>query len=219
MTTIAPYASAATGILSTVALGTLIRKVFGHYATTTALIAEETKDGILALNTKILTMSDKEVVEALIDQTSNLSRATNDLFQSLKNTRPTDYDALARSLPEIDFNLDKRYKINVGDFANAKRRKINNDPSTVAPTTVAPTTVAGLDAGTMEESDDEESNTAATTTTTGPATGKRKAEEISTSTGSGKRKSKKRQTKNKKNKARKTKKNKRSSKKKVHKKK
>ena len=253
MTTIAPYASAATGILSTVALGTLIRKVFGHYATTTALIAEETKDGILALNTKILTMSDKEVVEALIDQTSNLSRATNDLFQSLKNTRPTDYDALARSLPEIDFNLDKRDKINVGDFANAKRRKINNDPSTVAPTTVAPTTVAGLDAGTMEESDDEESNTAATTTvatttvapttvagldagtmeesddeesntaatttTTGPATGKRKAEEISTSTGSGKRKSKKRQTKNKKNKARKTKKNKRSSKKKVHKKK
>jgi len=218
-TTIAPYVSAGTGILSTVALGTLIRKVFGHYATTTALIAEETKDGILALNTKILTMSDKEVVEALIDQTSNLSRATNDLFQSLKNTRPTDYDALARSLPEIDFNLDKRDKINVGDFANAKRRKINNDPSTVAPTTVAPTTVAGLDAGTMEESDDEESNTAATTTTTGPATGKRKAEEISTSTGSGKRKSKKRQTKNKKNKARKTKKNKRSSKKKVHKKK
>ena len=171
MTTIGPYVSTGTGILSTVALGTLIRKVFGHYATTTAIKAGETKEAILELNTKILKMTDKEVVDELKKQSSELSNATTELFQSLKTT---DYDALARSLPEIDFNLDKRDKSNVGHFDNVKRRKINNDPTTVAlapttvaPTTIATTTVAGLDDGTIEESYDEESNTTATTTVAG----------------------------------------------------
>ena len=145
--TIAPYALAGTGILSTVALGTLIRKVFGHYATITAITAGETKTAILALNTEILKMSDKEVVDELKNKYSNLSKATTELFQSLKDSRSPDYGALARSLPEIDFNLDNiEYKNNVGDYDNVKRRKINNAPTTVAlaPTTaaLAPTTAA-----------------------------------------------------------------------------
>ena len=177
--TIAPYASVGTGILSTVALGTLIRKVFGHYATTTAIKAGETKTAILALNTKILTMSDEEVVNALKSESSKLYKATTELFQSLKDSRSPDYGALARSLPEIDFNLDNiEYKNNVGDYDNVKRRKINNAPTTVAlaPTTaaLAPTTAADTmeeinTAATTDAVTMEEINTAATTT--GPAAG------------------------------------------------
>lgn len=228
-TTIAPYASAGTGILSTVALGTIIKKVFGHYATTTAIKAGESKDAIVELNTKVNEMEDEDVAKELMTQGSALSTAANKLFQSLKDNRPTDYNALARILPEIDANLDIEDSPSTGDVivGERKRRKTTNDTSTGA-TFFAPSAAGDSTAATIFKAPpaagdstaanamDIEGDDAAGDST---ATGKRKAEEISTTTEGGKRKSKKRQTKNKKNKARKTKKNKRSSKKKVHKKK
>ena len=228
-TTIAPYASAGTGILSTVALGTIIKKVFGHYATTTAIKAGESKYAIVELNTKVNEMEDEDVAKELMTQGSALSTAANKLFQSLKDNRPTDYNALARILPEIDANLDIEDSPSTGDVivGERKRRKTTNDTSTgatfFAPSAAGDSTAATIfkappAAGdsTADNAMDIEGDDAAGDST---ATGKRKAEEISTTTEGGKRKSKKRQTKNKKNKARKTKKNKRSSKKKVHKKK
>ena len=121
-TTIAPYVSAGTGILSTVALGTIIKKVFGHLATTSAKVAINSTDAISTLHERVNRMKDEEVVTALMSNTSELSNATANLFQSLKANRPTDYDALARILPEIDFNLDIEDPINTAEMVPRKKK-------------------------------------------------------------------------------------------------
>jgi len=233
-TTIAPYVSAGTGILSTVALGTIIKKVFGHYATTTAIKAGESKDAIVELNTKVNEMEDEDVAKELMTQGSVLSTAANKLFKSLKDNRPTDYDALARILPEIDANLDIEDSPSTGDVIVGERKRRYRAkgvmrPGAPAATTTVATTTGPPAAGRGIEGDDAAGDSTAATIFKAPtaAAEKRSRSEMSADeddveerpSKKGAGKSKKRQTKNKKNKARKTKKNKRSSKKKVHKKK
>jgi len=174
-TTIAPYVSAGTGILSTVALGTIIKKVFGHLATTSAKVAINSTDAISTLHERVNRMKDEEVVTALMSNTSELSNATANLFQSLKANRPTDYDALARILPEIDFNLDIEDPIKTAEMVRRiyrVRRRTQPDAATGPPAAGDSTAAAGPPAaGSGIEGDDAAGDSTAATIFKAPAAG------------------------------------------------
>jgi|SaaInlV_150m_DNA_2_1039686.scaffolds.fasta_scaffold03302_2 hypothetical protein len=123
MRTITPYASAGTGILSTVALGTIIKKVVGHYLSNTSRLTREAVVKLNDLNNRVNGMSNEAVVNAIKETSSELSSAIEETISSLKQQ---DKNALADLLPEIDANLNIEDKKVTGDVIVGQRKKKYN---------------------------------------------------------------------------------------------
>ena len=103
-TTMTPYVSAGTGIVATTAAGLIIKKVVGHYAKVVVDTADSKTTIIKELNEKVNGMSNEEVVNAIKDQSTDLTSAIAETINSIKLN---DTDALAKLLPKIKDNLVK----------------------------------------------------------------------------------------------------------------